>query len=134
LSIRHPTKKARQSLSTILRLPYYQSDEDWEWQVADEKRFEEFLSLYEHGRLSDDERFSLMEIIIQSVEDTELEDAFRLRLVQIERLLVDGFTLHESTISYWHENPLNPLSESEQNWLVSPLMSDILSRCGKHAS
>jgi hypothetical protein len=132
--MRHPTAKARQSLATILHLPYYQSDQDWEWQVADEKRFEEFLSLYEHGQLSDDERFSLMEVIIQSVEDTELEDAFRVRLVQIERLLVDGFTLHESTIRYWREKPPNPLSESEENWLVSPLMSDILSRCGRQVS
>ncbi len=74
-----------------------------------------------------------MEIIIQSVEDTELEDVLKVRLVQIEQLLVGAFTLHESTIRYWSgsENLENRLPDSEANWLVSPLMIDILSRRNK---
>jgi hypothetical protein len=48
--------------------------QDWEWEVADSERINEFPSAYESGELSDDERFTLMETILQSFEDLQLFD------------------------------------------------------------
>ncbi|MCP5384447.1 MAG: hypothetical protein H6913_07510 [Altererythrobacter sp.] len=43
--------------------------QDWEFEVADANRIDEFLSAYQSQELTDDERFTLMEMIIQSFED-----------------------------------------------------------------
>ncbi|HVZ37577.1 MAG TPA: hypothetical protein VG963_34385, partial [Polyangiaceae bacterium] len=43
--------------------------QDWAWEVADPDRIDEFLAAYEAGDLSDDERFTLMETMLQSFEN-----------------------------------------------------------------
>jgi hypothetical protein len=58
---RWPTSQARMALSARFKLPYDDSMQDWEWEVADPARLSEFLGAYSCGQLTDDERFSLME-------------------------------------------------------------------------
>ena len=45
--------------------------QDWEWEVASPERIDEFLAAYEGGELTDDERFTLMETLLQSFEDVD---------------------------------------------------------------
>ena len=46
------------ALAVRFRLPYSDDMQDWEWEVADYKRFGEFLDAYQATDMSDDERFS----------------------------------------------------------------------------
>lgn len=69
LPARNPSSLARRSLAATFDLPYSDDMQDWEWEVADATRFEEFLDVFRTGDLSDDERFSLMEVLVQCAED-----------------------------------------------------------------
>src|SRR5258707_689671 len=69
---RWTTTAARVSLASRFGLPYDHSMQDWEWEVADASRFGEFLDAYSSGSFDEDERFSLMEMLIQCVEDMDL--------------------------------------------------------------
>jgi hypothetical protein len=53
--------------------------QDWPWEVADAERLDEFLAAYEGGNLSEDERFTLMEVILQSFEDLAASTGFDAR-------------------------------------------------------
>lgn len=101
ISPRHPDSAARRSLATRLDLPYSDDMQDWEWEVADSARFEEFLVMYHSTDLNDDERFSLMEILIQCVDDLGLSSQAVSAWTKIEPLLVHDSRLHGSTIEYW---------------------------------
>ncbi len=73
---RFSTSEARKSLSEKLSLPYSSNMQDWECEISDASRISEFLSFYQSKSLSEDELFSLMEIIIWSFIDLDedLED------------------------------------------------------------
>lgn len=43
--------------------------QDWEWEVADPARIDEYLNAYHVGEFTDDERFTLMETLIQAFDD-----------------------------------------------------------------
>jgi hypothetical protein len=98
---RYPKAEARVSLAARCNLPYYDDMQDWEWEVADSARFEEFLATYCAPDLNDDERFSLMEILVQCVEDLGLSSEADSAWDKIEPLLLRAPWLHGSTIEYW---------------------------------
>jgi len=66
---RFPTAEAIESLAQRFHLPNHPNMQDWEWEVADPSRINEFVAAYKGGELNDDERFVLMETIIQSFEE-----------------------------------------------------------------
>ena len=99
--------------------------QDWEYEVADPDRVEEFLEAYESGELNDDECFTLMETIIESFEelktDLDLDARWRRILSALERRI----TRHIYSVYYWSciEN------ESEEDcWRVTPYMRQILAK------
>src|SRR5262245_56316222 len=75
---------------------------DWEWDVADPSRFEKFLDAYSSGGLTDDERFALMEVLIQCVEEMGLPAVGSSPQWQAvaSRLLAHP-ELHASSVRYW---------------------------------
>lgn len=99
--LRAPTCAARMKLVAQLALRFSVEMQDWEWEVADGGRFGEFLDLYCTGNLNDDERISLMEILIQSGEDMEPPSEFDAAWSALEPLLLSRPELHRSTIMYW---------------------------------
>jgi|SRR5215813_12909121 len=110
--IRYPSRSGREALAARLHLSIDPFSQDWEWEIADPSRFQDWIAVYQDETLSDDERFSLMEILIQCVEDmcTLDEPADQLpewRAVSV--LLLTNSRLHASTISYWsvlgHDDP-----------------------------
>ena len=66
---RFPTAAVIDSLARRLSLPNTPRMQDWQWEVADCARLSEFLDAYENSGLTDDERFTLMEIMLESFED-----------------------------------------------------------------
>jgi hypothetical protein len=90
------------SLANRLQLPYDPSMQDWEWEVADPSRFEEFLEVYSSGDLTDDERFTLMEMLIECVEEMGLPMIGSSPQWQtIASRLLARPELHVSSVRYW---------------------------------
>lgn len=75
--------------------------QDWEWEIADVNRFDEYVNLYASDDLSDDEKISLMELILQSTEESESDSILKARWLRVVSLLRRNVTLHESSIRYW---------------------------------
>lgn len=106
--IRWPNPKARQSLAKRLNLPYSEEMQDWEWEVAQPERFQEFIVFLEREALTDDERFSLVEILVQCVEEI-LENTSNPNLERCKewKAVVKAIELrprlHASTLQYWSE-------------------------------
>lgn len=98
---RHPSTAARISLADRLSLTYHDSMQDWEWEVAAVDRFDEFLALFGTPLLTDDERFSLMEILIQCVEEMPTEEEFSRAWSAVESYLLQRPELHSTTVRYW---------------------------------
>ena len=68
---------------------------------------------------SDDECFSLMEIMVQCVEDISPEAPFQAAWAALEPLLAINAALHRSTVEYWARLDTN---EEEEMFRVSPNM------------
>jgi hypothetical protein len=104
---RYPTRAGRQALAARLGRSIDPFSQDWEWEVAEEKHFPSYLALYKDATLTDDERFSLMEIMLQCVneifpagslpEDIEQRPEWQ----AVAALLRARPDLHASTVAYW---------------------------------
>jgi hypothetical protein len=115
------TQSARQALAARFGLPYSIVMQDWEWEVADPARFEEFLEAYK-PELPVDQRIALMEILIQCVEDSASGAGLLTSWQMLAPLLAKNSELHAHTIAYWScleaEHP-------EEMWRVSMLMRQV---------
>jgi hypothetical protein len=100
--------------------------QDWELCCGDAQQLNEFLTCYEIGNLTDDERFTLMEIIISSFDgggqDRPNSAEFNERL---RHQLIRDFKLHAFTIYYWccwdNDTDANP----DHQFYATPLLRDI---------
>ena len=118
---RWSNNSARKSLASRLSLPYFEHMQDWEWEVADSQRFAEFLTTYDLDVLSEDERFSLMEIMVQCVEDMDTDLMRDTAWNAIGPLL--RASLHDSTVRYWAcIDVVDPIS----HFRVTPFMRNLL--------
>ena len=98
---RCPTKEAIEKLVERFNFEYSIDMQDWEWQVADYSRIDEFIDYYEKDGLTNDEKFTLMETMIQSFEDSETELESNEKWKKIIKLLNKNFNLHQYSIWYW---------------------------------
>ena len=100
---RFPTKDARVALASRLSLPYTAQMQDWEWEVSDPNRIAEFLALYKSGELTEDERFSLIEIIIQSFDDQERDLTDDILWQDTLNIITQNLNTHIHTVWYWSD-------------------------------
>ena len=120
--MRHPNRLAIDNLNALLKLPFEPWMQDWEIQLADPNRVNEFCQLY--TQLDDeDEKFTLMALIIASLEESLQEKGYNEKLVEmVNWLLNTEFALHQDTIEYWcdlgEDNP-------EHYWMVTPAMRKV---------
>ena len=88
--------------SRRVALPHDPFSQDWEREVADHSRFGEFLDAYESGGLDEDERFALMAILIQCIEDMGLPSVESSpQWHSVANLLRAHAGLHASSVRYW---------------------------------
>jgi hypothetical protein len=97
--------------------------QDWPWQVADAQRLDEFLAAYEYGGLNDDERFTLMEMILQSFEDLAASTGFDARWDRALDTIDRNIDLHASSVWYW-----SALDNDDPGalWLITPYLRSLL--------
>lgn len=99
---RHPTVAAMKRLDAIFGFSPDAYSQDWDVELADGTRLAEFVSTYANLTLDDDERFTLMTLIVASAHDAlHFHDMGEAEWRPIHDLLVADFSLHASTIYYW---------------------------------
>ena len=123
--LRFPTRAAIDALAKRFGLANEPGMQDWEYQVADPDRIDEFVAAYESGELSEDERFTLMETIIQSFEDLPGPLEADPRWFRLIGILEDNVRFHGCTIWYWSALDQDDLDEC---WRVTPFMRSLLEK------
>ena len=96
---RYPTRAAIGRLSADLGLAY--RGQDWELLAADSRRVIEFLDYYDTRQLNDDERFTLMSLIIASFDErlsAGPDDVLQDRIVA---RLTARFDVLNYLVQYW---------------------------------
>ncbi|MDR2012165.1 MAG: hypothetical protein LBQ20_03815 [Rhodanobacter sp.] len=136
---RYPTSSAIDSLAKRFEFPNTPEMQDWEWEVANPKRISEFLDAYENGQLTDDERFTLMEIIIQSFEDLGLKVKFDPEWQHVLPMALDprwhhvlvlldqNIDLHAYSVWYWSDLE-NENEDGDDQWQVTPFLRSIVAK------
>jgi len=125
---RFPTRAAIDVLAIRFNLPNTKNMQDWEYEVADASRIAEFLAAYDSGELSEDEKFTLMSMLLQSSCDAIDEDENFLRSenwTQFLELLERDIDIHIHLVWYWSCTDLDDLSEA---WSITPFIRPILLR------
>lgn len=104
--IKYPTKQAIESLIDKLNLPKQDElTQDWEYEVTDVKRIEEFIKFYETQNLSNVEKFTLMIVIIGSCDDAIAQECFDINLWErVKLLLIQDMAIHRNTMIDWSCN------------------------------
>lgn len=120
---RFPTAESIRSLSNRFKLPYTPQMQDWEWEVADSNRIDEFLDAYMSAELTDNEQFTLMETIIQSFEELDQLMTAHPRWKDCLKALRQNIDRHIYSVWYWSdlESALD-----EESWQVTPYFREIL--------
>lgn len=101
-----PNIDTRKSLADKLNLKYHDDMQDWEYEVADMNRLADFEKHYLLSDTNDKEKESLMEIMLDSLNDSlELNDLkiFNDFAPKILKYLKENNQIHEGTINYWTE-------------------------------
>ena len=117
------TRKATEGLNEklgLLKLDDY--SQDWEYEVADSCRVNEFISFYETAVLDQDERFALMSLIISSFDDaiSEAKDQEG-TWMRIKNHLIREMLMYRNTILYWSVVE----EELEDCFSITPYMRQI---------
>jgi hypothetical protein len=93
-----------EGIKTLAKLFDYFIDpfsQDWTYEVSEPERISDYIAAYKNHPLDDDAKFSLMEMIIQAVNDQpNLEERERW-WKEVGSILRSDFDLHEYTIYYW---------------------------------
>lgn len=99
-----PNSNARKSLAKKLKLEYRHDMQDWEWEVSDYNRIEDFFKEYDSAETSENEKSSIMEIILDCLNDllndkkqNEFDKYF---IMALERIKLSG-ELHKGSLNYW---------------------------------
>ncbi|WP_336954298.1 hypothetical protein [Acinetobacter sp. AS167] len=75
--------------------------QDWQYEVADPSRIDEFMHAYLSNELNDDEKFALMETLLQSFEESSKILGSDRQWMTILQILQDNLDIHATTICYW---------------------------------
>ncbi len=117
------TREAIEYLNKELRLPATGREQDWEIELADANRIDEFISFYENKTLSDDNKSALMTLIIGSLEDLAYAKPIdEIMWGKIAKLLCDTPELHKPIIDYWS---LGDENNSDDLFAITKLMRSL---------
>ena len=94
------TKEAAQKVAERLSLPFDDSMQDWPIEVVNPNDIDTYLEQYSSAGNSD-EKFVLMEMIIQSLEEHPDESRLESNWDAVRTILIDNFEIHQFTIYYW---------------------------------
>jgi hypothetical protein len=118
------TVGVRDALAARFGLPNGPNMQDWEYEVADPARTEEFLCALEQEEFRDDERFIFSETVMQCFEELAglgLDLAASEQWRRFVRLLRLRPKLHATTLFYWADVETMP----QDSWHVAPFVREL---------
>ncbi|WP_299125988.1 hypothetical protein [uncultured Tenacibaculum sp.] len=116
------TRGAITSLAKTLELPYSDLMQDWSYEVANPNDIEKYIKHYD--KLTDeDQKFVLMQIMIQATTDQSNKDDLQKYWNEISTRLLFDKTIHEYTIFYWgcYEEDI----DINDCWEVTPFIRNL---------
>ena len=90
-----------QELADLFGYEIGQHDQDWTYTIIESERIDEYIQAYDSKITNGDTKFSLMEMIIQSLTEQRDEKLMNEKWKQVEPILSKDFDLHKYTIYYW---------------------------------
>jgi len=103
---RFSTQKALNELEVELNLkeknPYWESMAGKSYTPGNSNDLQEYLDYYEQLK-DDDKKFTLMEMILDSLADQPTEIEFMSYWQKIKPILVKDYITHEFTVHYWKQ-------------------------------
>jgi hypothetical protein len=121
--MRHPTAAAIAKLNGLLKIDESSYGQDWEIEASDPTRIDEYLRVYRESLVDDDERYTLMALILGGFEEYHAQGAPDPEIWnRIRSVLVDDFSIHHDLIAYYQ--CIEP-SDDEDCFPITPLMRSI---------
>lgn len=94
-------------------------DQDWTYTIVEPHRIDEYIEAYDTHVTNDDSKFSLMEMIIQTLADLKNENLRNEKWEKIFPILNRDFDLHQYTVYYWCCWDNDDINDW---WNITPLM------------
>jgi len=101
--IRYPSGSSEQKLANRLGLYWDNTIQDWDLVTSDKGRIRDFLKLYQNELENDDDKFTLMGLIVSSFDDavSDFNDEIEKNWNICKIILEKECYLHYSIIEYW---------------------------------
>lgn len=117
-------KEIIEQLSKELLLPYSGKEQDWDIEMADSNRINDFLKFYQQNDLSVDEKIAVMSLILASYEDFLNENDLKIddRWKDVSFILETERVIFVDLINYWS---LSNEVEEDNLFRITPLMRKI---------
>jgi hypothetical protein len=114
-------KEIIEQLSKDLSLPYMGFEQDWDVELADKNRVDEFIFFYNENDLSAEMKYATMSIILASYDDfLNDKELYRdYRWYEIEKILKSEKEVFRDLIEYWTID-----SEVENAFRITPLLRE----------
>ena len=76
--------------------------QDWEYEVADSKKIDEFLAYFSKGELNSNEKQTLMQVILESYNDYVTEFGYHNEYSKIiKKIIQKDICVYKDIIQYW---------------------------------
>lgn len=121
---RYPTGAAIDRLSSDLGLA--EIDQDWELLAADPRRVAEFLDYYDTRQLNDDERFTLMSLIIASFDEFLYSGRDEVLQDRIVARISAEFDLLNYLVQHWAFPDVTDEEIAENSFHFTPIARQIM--------
>lgn len=117
-------KEIIEQLSKELLLPYTGIEQDWDIEMANSNRINDFLKFYQQHDLSADKKIALVSLILASYEDFLNENDLEIddRWNDVSSILESERVFFVDLINYWS---LSNEVEEDNLFRITPLMRNI---------
>ncbi|MEO4004178.1 hypothetical protein [Flavobacterium sp. CAU 1735] len=117
-------KEIIEQLSKELSLPYTGIEQDWDIEMADSNRIDDFLEFYHQNDLSTDKKVAVISLILASYEDFLNENDLEIddRWNKIKFILESERLIFNDLIKYWS---LSNEVEEDNLFRITLLMRNI---------
>ncbi len=118
---RYWTRQSIEKLALKFSLPHNDNMQDWPYEISDPNRVEEFFDALKDYATDQDTQFTLMDLVLQSLEESKIE-LFDSKIgFALQSYLKEHFETHAYQIWYWSAFD-NKLTDS---WRISPFIRNI---------
>ncbi|WP_179318640.1 hypothetical protein [Winogradskyella helgolandensis] len=121
--MRYPSGVSEEKLSRRFGLYWDRNMQDWELEISDSGRISDFISVYQNELDNDDDKFTLMGLIVSSLDDVaaEFDEDHQDNWKTCKIILEKEYFLHYSTIVYWCQLQ----SERDNVFAITPYIREV---------